>query len=109
MKQRRSEAERTGGEERIVEGGTPLCRFRTGDRERISGRKRIGERTREETMSKRKSTFVREIQRMDRRESWRNKHVRKEANRTGDDTASDEQAQSPTEAEKVKEAEETKT
>ena len=102
MKQRRNEAERTGGENRIVEGGTPLCRFRTGDRERINGRERIGENTREETMSKRKSTFVREIQRMDRRESWRKKHVKKEANRTGGDTTSEEQAQPSTEAEDAK-------
>ena len=58
-------------------------------------------------MSKRKSTFVREVKRIERRESWRNKHVRKEGARTGDDTASDEQSQPSKEAEEVKEEEKT--
>ena len=58
-------------------------------------------------MSKRKSTFVREVKRIERRESWRNKHVRKEGARAGDDTASDEQTQPTEEAEEVKEEEKT--
>ena len=58
-------------------------------------------------MSKRKSMFVREVKRIERRESWRNKHVRKEGARTEDDTASDEQSQPSKEAEEVKEEEKT--
>jgi len=114
MKQRRSEAERTGGENRIGGAGTSLYRFRIGGREKISDRERIGEIIKERKM-RRKSPFVRDVKRIERREPWRKKHVRKETNRTGGDTASDEQTQPSTEAEKVdqvkevKEAEEAKS
>lgn len=101
MKQRRNEPRRTGGKKKSGETRKPLYRFWTEDRERISDRERIGEIIKEKTM-RRKSPFVREVKRMERRESWRKKHVRKEANRTGGDTASDEQAQSSKAAEEVK-------
>jgi len=59
----------------------------------------IGESIREGTMSKRKSAFVREVQRIDRREPWRKKHSKKEAKPTKDESSPEEQAQ-PSEEEK---------
>ena len=50
-------------------------------------------------MSKRRSTFVREVQRIDRREPWRKKRSKKEAKPEKDETSPDEQAQ-PSEEEK---------
>ena len=44
-------------------------------------------------MPKRKSTFVREMQRMERREPWRKKRVKREGKPAKDETSPDEETQ----------------